>query len=501
MVLSSKPRSYILRLSLPEEEGLVFGGHLRESVATSEQEKAMESNTAPEGGTKGAQFDRDTVHPDYRDTLYRQLQENLKKEGEGLGGQDDVHLALNLIHYTSAKAQKREVRKSVLLLHNGSASSRVFLTPANESKSGNRRNWENFVVYESDSSLVSWLLFEAGCDVWLLDWRSSFLVTDHFYARYPERKVERYKALFNLDQAATVDVPRALATMARELSREGEETHEVYVVGQCLGSAVLAIAIANGVLARFNNTMKDRNLSVEGVGHGTIGLFYDVHFDGHLKTQDFLLERIRSRIAMIDPRTENCPNDLFHLDDLDRVYKNWRNMWATHWSSKAGQWDTLSSNDAFCNRLSFLYGLTFKENNLETGVHDVLEEHFGGMPIDILIHSVRNIRTGWAGPFLSGTSMAEVDQREGHYLSENARAHYQDLARVLLLTGKDNRLWHRSSIDSMYEWLMRGSINRTKSVRKEIKTGYGHQDLLWGPNSKNDVFGSFKWLLGIENEN
>ncbi|HEY6555695.1 MAG TPA: hypothetical protein VI072_00420, partial [Polyangiaceae bacterium] len=43
-----------------------------------------------------------------------------------------------------------------------------------------------------------------------------------------------------------------------------------------------------------------------------------------------------------------------------------------------------------------------------------------------------------------------------------------------------NQLWHRDSIDRMYDWLRRDPRVR---VTKRVFERYGHQDLWWSPRS------------------
>jgi hypothetical protein len=56
--------------------------------------------------------------------------------------------------------------------------------------------------------------------------------------------------------------------------------------------------------------------------------------------------------------------------------------------------------------------------------------------------------------------------------------------RITLLTGAQNPLWHRDSVDKMGEWL--GRFRR--EVPKHVFDGFGHQDLWWGRRSAEVVF-------------
>ena len=74
------------------------------------------------------------------------------------------------------------------------------------------------------------------------------------------------------------------------------------------------------------------------------------------------------------------------------------------------------------------------------------------------------------------------------FLDEDARDAFRSLRKVTLITGALNRLWHRDSIDLMYEWLVRGSAAYRGRVHKHVLPGYGHQDLLWGRDASRDVW-------------
>jgi hypothetical protein len=68
------------------------------------------------------------------------------------------------------------------------------------------------------------------------------------------------------------------------------------------------------------------------------------------------------------------------------------------------------------------------------------------------------------------------------------RAAFKD--RVLtLITGDLNSLWHRDSIDTMYEWLRWGrNRDQPRKLRKHVLNGFGHQDLYWGADAPEHVF-------------
>jgi hypothetical protein len=140
-----------------------------------------------------------------------------------------------------------------------------------------------------------------------------------------------------------------------------------------------------------------------------------------------------------------------------------------------------------CNRLGFIYGVPYLHANLVNEIHAKkvdgektprLEDLFGGIALHLLVHGAQNVRHRRATVFGTG---AEV-------VTDDALARFRKLEKVTLITGALNRLWHRDSIDLMYEWLSRGSAEERRRVQKHVFPNYAHQDLLWGTNSEREVF-------------
>jgi hypothetical protein len=61
---------------------------------------------------------------------------------------------------------------------------------------------------------------------------------------------------------------------------------------------------------------------------------------------------------------------------------------------------------------------------------------------------------------------------------------------VTLITGAENHLWHRDSIDLTYEWLRNRASSRRERDRhrKHVLADYGHLDLFWSEDARADVY-------------
>jgi hypothetical protein len=100
------------------------------------------------------------------------------------------------------------------------------------------------------------------------------------------------------------------------------------------------------------------------------------------------------------------------------------------------------------------------------------------------LHASQSVRRGW----IAECELEDAEVDDNKFISANARNRFEGMG-ITLITGAMNRLWHRDSIDRMYEWLTRGTGRaRLRKCEKMIFRKYGHQDLLWGTNSWYEVF-------------
>jgi cholesterol oxidase len=329
-------------------------------------------------------------------------------------------------------------RGAVLLVHGASANSATFLVP--------------------EGGLAA-ALIARDFEVWTLDWRGSSRVVESL--PLPVARGEYCR--FTLDHAGREDIPQALAAM-----RALRASMPISIVAHCFGAGACAVAIAQGNVP-----------DVQNVVLLTLGLFYEVPWDGWVKAEDFILERILGRTdpcRAIDPRepVESWPPD---LRDAIRAYPE-------VWLPAPGD-----GADEILRRLAFMFGAPYPREMLASGIHGPrLSELFGPMHLGLYLHAGQMVRRGYAAPF------GELDIFDRHRLPEPRRPRNTYLVpgpfadkRITLITGAENRLWHRDSIDLMYEWLRAEARPGRRSV-KHVLRGYAHQDLLWGERAAADVY-------------
>jgi hypothetical protein len=64
---------------------------------------------------------------------------------------------------------------------------------------------------------------------------------------------------------------------------------------------------------------------------------------------------------------------------------------------------------------------------------------------------------------------------------------------LTLVAAGDNGVWHRDSIDLMYEWLLR---NPKARCEKHVVPEYNIQELYWAKDARSRTYGLFANALG-----
>ena len=339
-----------------------------------------------------------------------------------------------------------EDRPAVLLVHGASAGS------------------DTFRIGE-EQTLVDYLLGQ-GLDVWTLDWRASMRRVKDVYCKavYKGRLAET----FTIDAAADHDVPAAIKTM-REAPHNVRG--KISVLGHCMGGAIVAQGMARGAIP---------SADVETVVLTALGLFYRAAIDNVLKAEDQVLESLLADGQHLLHPTKGWERSVCTRDPGD-------GPWPPPLEDPYGVWlDTPLPHDCkvtICHRLSYMFGMPFIPDKIPS-IHDgYLPRQFGYIPLQFLIHCCQNLRRGHAAPFVAtSTGPLPADTR---YLQ---RRPFQD-RRITLITGDLNSLWHRDSIDTMYEWLRRGRrAEQPLWLQKHVVPDFGHQDLYWGVDAPRLVF-------------
>lgn len=437
-----------------------------------------------------------------------------------------------------------EGKTPVLLLHGASARRQTFLIPS--------------ATLDGEPRALAYWLHAHDYEPWLLDWSGSGNIVDRVVrdsrSQDPQTRRDAWKKARWLDFTNTAK--KDLQDFALpQIAHLRNDAARVAAVGHCMGAASLA-----EMVARFDPS------EIRPLTHLvllTMGLFYESPLASCLKNQDPLLDRLSSReqdelVAIDARRPAEWPAE------VDEIYENWPGKLRPHF----GQQPQTRISE-LCDRLSFMYGAPYLEENLAPEIHhdsstiefrsgerlpcrgDAIEapavgargivrdlhlssddcrgrqssgrislvrrigsfedaadcsarltcngrsfatvsrardcraqlwDQFGGIPLRMYAQGAQNARRGWAASFRAPPTCANL-------IGKVSLGRFRKLERVTLITGAQNQLWHRDSIDRMYEWLLRGaSPDERRRVTKRVLRGYGHQDLLWGDTAHVDVF-------------
>jgi hypothetical protein len=331
----------------------------------------------------------------------------------------------------------------VLLIHGASAGSDTF-------RIGERQ------------TLVDYLL-KADFDVWTLDWRASMKCAQNVYCALETQD----STIFTIDAAATYDVPAAISRM-----RADNVVGKIGIIGHCMGGAIVAQGIAQGVILATDV----QNVVITG-----LGLFYKAALDNVLKAEDQVLEEPLANGQYLLHPTKKWASSVCTQDPgngnwdrlLQEPYEIWFNTPLRH-----------PCDIEYCHRISYMFGIPYLPDNIPSIHGEHLPSQFGYIPLQFLLHCSQNLRRGHCGPFVQDNGGGTLPH-DNRYLNHAA---FQDRA-LTLITGDLNSLWHRDSIDTMYEWLRRGrKRDQPQKLRKYVLNGFGHQDLYWGSDAPEHVF-------------
>lgn len=418
-------------------------------------------------------------------------------------------------------------RMPVLLVHGASASHETFTTPGPDPQGLPR-------------CLADWL-HQEGFEPWLLDWRGSGKVVE---TALRDGTLGSQRDPFDFDSAARWDIPGAL-----ERIREVRGREQIAAIGHCMGAGTLAQAIASGTVTReqhglthvvlltlglfyeppFDSRLKTQDHALERVlDESKATLVVDPQRKLEPWPQE-LEELYRNWPPSLRPHPDEERSDTHEMcDRLSFMYGTpylERNLvpeihcatWTVSFDSgtraplvgdaidgglgstgilrelvpRSGSWGggdaagalVLESSGTFRpgQRLKVGGRVFARSRDPIQSARVELPQQFGAIPLRMYAQGAKNVRRRWAGTY-------QASNEDVSLIGSESRGRFDALEGVTLITGAKNQLWHRDSIDRMYEWLTRGSGRQTPKVRKRVLRDYGHQDLLWGKDARKDVF-------------
>jgi hypothetical protein len=160
--------------------------------------------------------------------------------------------------------------------------------------------------------------------------------------------------------------------------------------------------------------------------------------------------------------------------------------------------------DELFRRLTFMYGEPYARGRLTRAFERrLLDGFFGPVHLGLFLHGGQIVRRGYSAKF---NALDVIDRTrikgESRVVGSDLVAEHFQTKRVTSIAGAEDRLWHRDSMDLTYEWLRNEAANpkgppalERMRHRKRVLPHYGHLDLFWSDDAKEQVYDHFAEAL------
>ncbi len=349
----------------------------------------------------------------------------------------DKSIPLRLTRY------RREGAKPLLMLHGLAQGSQIY--------------W-----MEGITNLAAYF-YDAGFDVWLLDYRLSNLVL-------PNLSLEDRK--WSMDEIAMFDIPAAIRKVC-------ELTHyeKILVFGHCVGACSLAMA-----------TLKDKDIGerIEAAVTNAIHPWV-ISSPGNrfrAKFGNFYREWVAEE--SLEPNPQQGAGGLQNLMDrlafgLSRINEQEEDDHSEFGGSELAQ--------SICDRMTFLYGRMWNHKNLAPETHEAFIQMLGPAPASVYQHLY----------YYSSLRRITDQNGENTYLTGDNIANNWRFP-ILFIHGNDSRVFNPHSARRSATRL-HGILNGTPpssggaseldekiAVRYKIYPDYGHMDVIFGEKAHETCF-------------
>jgi choline dehydrogenase-like flavoprotein len=318
-----------------------------------------------------------------------------------------------------------------------------------------------FVAPELGDQALAAMLYDAGWDVWLLEYRVSPLLDASWRPS-------------SMDDIAAFDLPAAFdhvaATLAGEL-RVPAETVQLFAFSHCVGSASLAMSMLGGHLALPGVPGAQR---LAGVAFSQ----FLPHVVGSRTAQQrlqlaCLLANVLGRDAMQFTAGAVRPDFLHAM--LDRLFASLPVPPDEHCPHEHDL--RLKQPDSTtCRRMGGLLSRLFTHRNLLLETHEKLDWYFGRTNLGVFLHGAKCVEE---------ERLVNAEGQNAYVTDENVARHLR--LPVLLMHGQRNVLFDPASLEATAAHL-RNVLGPGAPVRTLPLPGYAHFDCTIGKDAPRDVF-------------
>jgi choline dehydrogenase-like flavoprotein len=282
-------------------------------------------------------------------------------------------------------------------------------------------------------------LYEAGYDVWVLDYRAS--------PALPSASTQ-----FTLDDVAVYDYPAAVETV---LAKSGADS--LQIMAHCVGSVTMLMSLASGLQGVRSAVASQLTLHPRTAPLNTLRA--DV-FAGNLLTS-----------LGVDTLTTDIDGERGWAEKLyDQALRLY----------PAGR-ERCSS--PVCRRILFMYGEVFDHDQINDATHEAIHEMFGVANLKTLTQITRWVRAG------------HVVSADGDdvYLPQSQRLKIP----IAFLHGEHNKLFLPEGSELTCDHLR--SVNGPDLYTRHVFENYAHMDCFIGKDAARDVYPTVRAELDRHN--
>jgi hypothetical protein len=321
-----------------------------------------------------------------------------------------------------------------------------------------------FIASELGERCLASMLYDAGWDVWLLEYRVSPLLDAS--ARFS-----------TLDDIAAFDIPAAVEHVARTVSLEAgrdPDRTQVFAFSHCVGSASLAMSVLGGWLRLPGAPTEGREPNrLAGVLLSQFLPFVIGSQTAQHRLQLGAFLRNVLKLEMLQFTAGRAQADLLHAL-LDRVFATlpWPGgeRCPHEHDLRLSQPDTTT-----CKRMSALLSRLFNHSQLMPETHAKLDEYFGRTNLGVFLHGAKCVEYERLVNADGGNAYTSGEQLE-------RRLHMP----VMLLHGEDNVLFDVESLERSQSELGRFlAPDRLVTLRVP---GHAHFDCTIGREAPERIF-------------
>ena len=270
-------------------------------------------------------------------------------------------------------------------------------------------------------------LYEAGYDIWLLDYRAS--------PALPSASDQ-----FTLDDVAKYDYPAAVAYVRKATGAES-----VQIMAHCVGALTMLMSMTLGLEGVRSAVASQLTLhpvppTLNKIKSGLHAASALTALGMDTMTTDFTTEsgwadKLADKLLRLYPTQERC-------------------------------------NNPVCRRILFMYGDVYDHDNLNEATHDAMHEMFGVANMTTFKHLALMLREGHA---VSATG-------EEIYLPNADKIQ----AKIAFLHGANNHLFLPEGSEKTYTFLR--DTNGPDNYVRRVVQDYAHMDCFIGKDAAKDVY-------------